>query len=133
MILNDFVNRFERWIKASHKVAHIETFMVPNIQGLGQLDEKLIVYENEFLPQSSLPQDEETALNFSEHLTLSYLWVLGVYEIVRSINQKIGNTNSDEKLKKLKNLFTRLRVPLAKYEPAKYHKATDSKIAYPIL
>lgn len=38
MILNDFVNRFERWIKASHKVAHIETFMVPNIQGLGQLE-----------------------------------------------------------------------------------------------
>lgn len=123
------MNRFQRWINASHKIAKIEVFMIPNIQGLGQLDTKLITLENEFLAQFNLSRNENMVLEFSEHITISYLWVLGAYEIVRVIDEEIKS----EKSKKIKHTFTRLRIPLAKYEPANFHKNTDSKIAYPML
>ena len=70
----------------------------------------------------------------SYHITLSYLWVLGAYEIIRSIRQRNKKAGlNDEKLTSLLRKFERLRMPLAKFEPANRHKRTDSEIAYPAL
>lgn len=61
----------------------------------------------------------------------SYTWVLAAYELIRTIHQKLKTLNPSaditSKCKSLKNEFTRLRVPLAKFEPAEKHKSTDYK------
>ena len=60
--------------------------------------------------------------DLSYHYTLSYLWVLGAYELIRTLAQCFSNNgnnmsdNSFELLRELKNDFAKLRVPLAKYE-----------------
>jgi hypothetical protein len=113
--------------------------MVTVVQGLGRLDITLIDADQVFISDferniNSLP--ESTKL--TEQFTLSYLWVLGAYELVRSICQRIKEKNGTipDELKgfaELKKEFNRLRVPLAKMEPASSHKNTDSHIAYPAL
>lgn len=59
----------------------------------------------------------------------SYLWVLAAYEMIRTISQTLQETNSGaeitSKSKVLKSDFERLRVPLAKFEPARKHQNTD--------
>lgn len=61
----------------------------------------------------------------------SYTWVLAAYELLRTIDQKLKVTNpsADIRLKsqRLKNEFARLRIPMAKFEPAGKHKKTDYK------
>lgn len=61
----------------------------------------------------------------------SYTWVLATYELIRTINQRLTTTNPNaditSKSQLLKYEFTRLRVPMAKFEPAKKHKNTDYK------
>lgn len=126
--------RYHRWVNASHIAAKYEPFMVPSIQGLGRLDHDL--YEQDGLltanPMALSSDSDLGALSY--HITMSYLWVLGAYEIIRSMQQrnKEGGLN-DEKLAALLRKFERLRMPLAKFEPAKRHKKTDSQIAYPAL
>lgn len=59
----------------------------------------------------------------------SYTWILSAYELVRTINQRLDSRYSDSafvsKFSELKKEFARIRIPLAKFEPAKKHKATD--------
>ncbi len=68
-----------------------------------------------------------------------YLWVLGVYEIVRSIDQRCRTTPElvDDAAARIvrsaKHGFERLRVPLAKFEAARRFRDTDSTIAFPAL
>ncbi|WP_105180524.1 MULTISPECIES: hypothetical protein [Pseudoalteromonas] len=134
--LNSFDNeRRVRWINVSHVASQYDPFMVITIQGLGDLDSKLVVEdrkivdtEKSFDPTSSL----------SVHFTNSYLWVLGAYEIVRCLSQHSRNSSSffyqfKKEIDELKMLFTRIRIPLAKFEPAGKFKLTDSDIAYPSL
>jgi len=59
--------------------------------------------------------------------------------LVRTINQKCRE-NSDllgvdqnNKIKELKINFERIRIPLAKMEPAKRYKETDYRIAFPTI
>lgn len=126
--------RYHRWVNASHTAATYETFMVLGIQGLGRLDHDL--YEQDGLltknPMALSSNSDLGALSY--HITMSYLWVLGAYEIVRSIQQRNKDAGlNDGKLTALLRKFERLRMPLAKFEPANRHKNTDSKIAYPAL
>ena len=130
----ELLPRINRWVYASHTAAKYEPFMVPGIQGLGRLDHDL--YEkDELLARNPMALSSSSDLGaLSYHITMSYLWVLGAYEIIRSIQQRNKDTGlSDEKLTALLRKFERLRMPLAKFEPANRHKNTDSKIAYPAL
>jgi hypothetical protein len=126
--------RFYRWVNSSHTAAKYETFMVVSIQGLGRLDHDL--YEQDKLisknPEALSLGGDPGAL--SHHITLSYLWVLGAYEVIRSIRQRIRQLGvQDEALTTLLRKFERLRMPLAKFETSDRHKKTDSRIAYPAL
>jgi hypothetical protein len=76
--------------------------------------------------------------DLGDHLTLSYLWVLGAYEIIRALDQRSREDEQflpelKERLKKLKHEFERIRIPLAKFEAATRHRETDSHIAYPAI
>ena len=130
----------QRWVDASHSLAKLEPFMVVVAQGLGRLDISLMTEDREFVANIEKNQrslEENVKLNV--RFTTSYLWVLGAYELVRTICQRLIDQKLDqsEQLAKdfgeIKKIFNRLRVPLAKMEPASAHKTTDSHIAYPAL
>jgi hypothetical protein len=110
------------------------------IQGLGHIDVSLVEGDDLFLSdfennRNSLNEN----LKLNDRFTLSYLWVLGGYEVVRTICQRIKEKRDgvpDEvaaKFEELKKEFNRLRVPLAKMEPASAHRNTDSHFAYPAI
>lgn len=132
-------NRLKRWVDSSHCLAKIEAFMVPTVQYLGRLDIKLIEDDKKFLSLSLKERgtiDESSKL--MDRLTLSYLWILGVYELIRTLAQRSKNINLwnealIQEIEKLKRDIARLRMPLAKMEPANRHKNTDSAIAYPYV
>lgn len=132
--------RFAKWVKASHGLSKFEPFMIPVAQGLGNLDAKLIVEDDRYLklPQASRDTIEES-MKLTERFTLSYLWVLGTYELVRTLTQRCrenGNLlgeNLVQEIIKLKQDIERLRIPLAKMEPSRRHRKTDAPIAYPTI
>ena len=138
--LIEYANSFDternkRWVNVSHKLADFDQFLVVTAQGLGKLDSKLLK-EDELLVRQEITSSPFGDL--SDHITMSYLWVLGAYEVVRSLDQRAREeanylSGQKESLKQLKWRFERLRIPLAKFEAAKKHSDTDSHIAYPSL
>jgi len=144
------MDRLERWVKASFVFDGLKDVMMMShvIQGLGRLDCSLVDSDQSFLADFAHHEEwnEKQMLNemsvFNYRLTLSYLWVLGSYEVVRTICQRIKANNNEsiiilvnvsEEFESLKKKFNRLRVPLAKMEAASAHKNTDSAFAYPVL
>ena len=133
--------RLNRWVKGSQGVRRIEEFMIYTVQLLGRVDLQLIE-KDKILPLQP-PVTREDAINQSMELkdtfALSYLWVLGGYELIRTISQRcqkkpeIMGEELNERILKLKRKFARLRTPLAKMEPANEYKETDAHIAYPEL
>jgi hypothetical protein len=111
--------------------------MVPVLQGLGRLDCQLISEDLRFV---QLPPKAQNTINESARLTdrftLSYLWVLGAYELVRTLDQRcdahisVLGEKLTQRVRGLKHEIARLRIPLAKLEPAMNYP-TDSPIAYP--
>ena len=131
--------RFKKWIQASMGLGNIEDFMIPNLQGLGRLDCQLISVDEKYLLLSEEKRlSIEESLLLTDRFTLSYLWVLGAYELVRSIDQKcrldktLLNQLLANQVNDLKHHFERLRIPLAKLEPASRHPS-DNPIAFPVI
>jgi hypothetical protein len=135
--MNDM--RYKEWIQSSHSFARVEPFMIPVLQGLGRLDCQLIEQDNQYAhcSEQNLPSIQESVL-LTDRFTLSYLWVLGAYEFVRTLDQRCQKDKDafglvlNQRIKDLKHAFERLRIPLAKMEPAKHHP-NDSTIAYPAI
>lgn len=126
--------RFHRWVRASFVTAQYEKFMPVTVQGLGRLDQDLFEQDKLVLAGGGAfaPEGDLGALSY--HVTLSYLWVLGAYEVLRAINQRgMESGHADQEVLKVLRQFERLRMPLAKFEAARRHRPTDSKIAYPAL
>jgi hypothetical protein len=116
--------------------------MIPAVQGLGRIDTALAVADAQFLALSDTERTHAQISNLhglADRVTQSYLWVLGVYEIVRAIDQKCrsGSAGVTEAqsgaVRETKRKFERVRMPLAKFEPAQRHSETDSAIAYPSI
>ena len=66
-------------------------------------------------------QLDEDRLKKLRHITLSELWVMGAYELIRlidEINKKRSflKENPKEKLKKTLSTFTKVRTPLTKFQ-----------------
>lgn len=134
--------RFDRWVSASVAVGGVEqyqSFMTGTVQGLGRLDCQLIDRDKAFF---QLPErDRESipiCMELTDRITLSYLWVLGAYEIVRTLDQRVGEKTFivspmvASKITQVKFLFERVRVPLAKFESSRRNRS-DSPIAFPTL
>ena len=74
--------RNERWLKVSIGLMRFEEHMMPLVQQLGRMDVRLIQADETWpdrFSQKPLSYDDGTALH--EHITLSYLWVLGAYGV----------------------------------------------------
>lgn len=128
--INEFIKlRNKRWVEASHKSLNFtnikETCCV--IQQLGNIDIQLITCENQ-----NFKERADLIMGLSYHLTTSYLWVLGAYEIIRNLHSKISDPELSDKFKKLKHKISRLRMPLAKLEAANQNK-NDYPFAWPGL
>ncbi|QIC67475.1 hypothetical protein [Acinetobacter schindleri] len=123
-----------RWTNVSHCLNKVDHFFVVTIQQLGRLDSRLVLLDSLMIRNNEFNQNFEHYIG--EHLMQSYLWVLGAYEAIRTLNDRDRSSYKEyssyqDKIMKLKHTFERLRIPLAKFEPSKKHKATDNHIAYP--
>jgi hypothetical protein len=133
-----------KWVNLSEKFGKYEPFLIPVIQGLGRLSMQLDVMDGKILEENNR---ERATIESSTILTnvfmQSYLWVLGAYEAIRTLHQRVGNVEKSEntkkelaeEIKKVKHLFEKIRIPLAKMETPNRYKGNPaySPIAYPIL
>ena len=126
--------RCERWISASFVTAQYQSFLPVTVQGLGFLDEELFQKDQQIIQGIGLGSSHEEIITFNRHITLSYLWVLGAYEVIRTIKEKSKALKSpDSEVHKIHERFRRLRIPLAKLETPRGYKESDAPIAYPAL
>src|SRR5690349_9865348 len=88
--------RWHRWVAASQKLKVIEELMMFPAQGLGWLDCQLIAEDTRLIDAPPFEPARPRALN--EQITLSYLWVLGGYELVRTIDQRHADVESLQSL-----------------------------------
>lgn len=87
-------NKNEAWINSSLNLGWIDLLLIPIAQGLGILDVEL----TEEFPLLNLKSNLQPDLSKKcRHIVLSQLWVYGVYELIRFIND----------LNKERNMFSR--------------------------
>jgi hypothetical protein len=133
----DADKRDERWLNVPIRLLRFEEPMMPLVQQLGRMDVRLI-QADELWParfaHNDRSYDEGTALH--EHITLSYLWVLGAYEFIRTLCDRV-KTDQEKTPEEVRNIlldakrhFARVRMPLAKMEPASKFQNEDGPIAY---
>ncbi|WP_461641109.1 hypothetical protein [Labilibaculum euxinus] len=124
--------RYSQWVESSMVwLKHDnEGITMTRIQGLGIIDAELYSI-NKNLINSPLGND---LIVYDIVNIKSYLWVLGVYEFFRMADQKIrenpeiANSNASEIINNVKKEFARIRVPLAKLEPAHKYKNVDYSV-----
>jgi hypothetical protein len=128
--------RYESWIRVSMSFSE-EPWLLMSVQALGRLDAKLVAEDDRYVDLSDSQRiDLLEALRLMDRLTLSYLWVLGTYEMMRVFTTsrpyfEILSPVRTE-MGQLFGRFERLRIPLAKMRPANKFP-TDSPIAFAML
>jgi hypothetical protein len=142
---NGVIVENKKWVDLSLKFGIFEKFQMVSVQGLGKVSiyldqcDKLILQEI----RDSKNETIESSMRLSDAFTLSYLWVLGAYESIRTISQRLDALEKEnnvryvvtDKIRDVKRLFEEIRIPLAKMEISRKHKndTSYSPIAYPIL
>lgn len=132
--------RYARWVGISHGIDALEPGLDVFVQGLGKLDAQLVYEDAAF--QALAPDARASfpkSLELTDRFTLSCLWVLGAYEVIRTLDQRVGERPGvltrrlAQRVKRTKKAFERVRIPLAKLEPARAHSATDFRLARPAM
>lgn len=131
--------RWQQWVTVSRALEQIEVWFITIVQMLGNLDCTLILEDKNFSAlQSTQKATIEESMGLTDRYAQSYLWVLGLYELVRTLDERLKkepavvDASFSKKITLLKHKIARLRMPLAKLEPSSKHK-TDSPIAYPAM
>ena len=112
-------NRISEWVEGSIGLRFIDMLLIGNTQGLGLLDSELI---QEFPGIKEDLKSEEDRLKKLRHITLSELWVMGAYELIRTIDEMASKRKEDlgvkiiTKIKETLTKFTEIRVPLTKFQ-----------------
>jgi hypothetical protein len=135
--MSDHVERVSRWIRTTHRLAPAEHMLVFLAQSLGRMDADLL--QERFPPlseQASGGDHFDHLERFNDHITRSYLWVLGAYELLRTLDQRahgarLFDNATRARIRATKDRFNRVRVPLAKLEAARGHTETDRILAWP--
>lgn len=131
-------SRLKRWQQAFGVFWGVENWLTILGNQLARLDVELIGEEVSLVKNARPLEGGGRHIEFGRQLTFSYLWVLGAYELVRVLHQRQRDNIPffRERLpdaRPLKKRFERLRIPLAKLEPARKHKATDFSVAFPVM
>ena len=132
--------RYAKWVRASNGLKIIAPGLPVFVQGLGKLDAQLVHQDAVFL---SLPEQQRQSFDESikptDRITMSRLWVFGAYEAVRTLSQRVRKNprlvtkRLAARVSRMKKQFERVRIPLAKLEPASAHASTDFGEAVPAL
>lgn len=132
--------RYAQWVSVSHGVDALDPGLAVFIQGLGKIDAKLVHDDAAF---REMPPDIrgtfEESLRLTDRFTLSQLWVLGAYEATRTIDERVRKTPKfltkrlGQRVLTTKRAIARVRIPLAKFEPAGAHRRTDFSVARPAM
>jgi hypothetical protein len=142
-VLNEFLEanrnthaaRMQEWVRISYKLAKLYPLNEPEqmgcvtiIQQLSRFEEVLEGMETAygFRRLRGLP---EQVGDLNDILTYSYLWVLGAYEIVRTLAQE----TKSPPIVAAKESFERIRVPLAKLEASRKHRHIDFNFPLPTI
>lgn len=119
-------------------VLHFQPALITQAIGLIDLDRRLA--QDEGAGVSGLDEMQEHSSEqwneYADKILLSYLWVLGAYEVIRALAQRLlGDAavplDCREQLENAKRLFERVRIPLAKGEAASRYAKTDRPFAFP--
>jgi hypothetical protein len=134
-------DRQEEWLLNTPKLDEVEYLSISYV-GLAALDARLVQVDRTLLKNGvidSIPLIHSKKL--SEHYALSGLWVLGAYELCRTLHEY----TKDEKnkgsryepyvasIKSLKGQLAEVRIPMAKLQkPKKGRKnAPEASVAWP--
>ena len=128
--------RYARWVRAAKSIKNIEVGLVPFLEGLGKIDATLAAEDNRYLGLTLKEQQLFTErLRLQDRFTMSILWVLGCYEAVRTLSQRVRTNprllsrQHSQRLDTTRRRFERVRVLLAKFEPSRRHRSTDFSTA----
>jgi hypothetical protein len=127
-------------VRVSHGVDALDPALPVFIQGLGSIDARLVHDDAAYCALSSdVRATFEESVRLTDRVALSQLWVLGAYEAIRTIDERV-RTGPDVFTKRLaervtatKQAFARLRMPLAKLQAARAHATTDFSVAHPAI
>jgi hypothetical protein len=124
-------DRQTEWMDSSSTFMGVEMLLLGEVQALGELDIELI----EELPKIKINSRLEEDLKIKRrYFLLSKLWVLGAYELIRFLNDLNKKRNSFREHTKIKlaetlSTFTKIRVPLAKFQKSGKNKALYEGVA----
>jgi hypothetical protein len=128
--------RYKEWVEVSlnWRRDHVRDAHLPHyIQILGIVDAEIRGIRKEDVYGGVLDADDILKLGRAQ--IYAHLWVLGAYELVRMIAERVRNDPSlttpaaAEVIKEPKRLFERVRIPLAKLEPSRRNE-TDFPVAF---
>lgn len=132
--------RSTRWIRAARLFGRIEQSLVPAVQWLGRLDMQQIHEDMRYLNLSSrLRATADEIRRFSDHYTMSYLWVLEAHEVLRMLDKRmrenIGMVTPDVRrlMQETEQVFGQVRIPLKKNEATNKQRDVDPHIFLPVL
>lgn len=119
----DLEERLRKWITISNKFGdRADPFVWLEVQSLGHVDKHLIPLEEQaaevFLRQAETTEIGEEPFLPTLVVSLGRLWVLGLYETLRTFRNLVGG-NDSHRFVAFKEFFSRLaeiRIPLAKHE-----------------
>ena len=123
--------RQSEWMNSSFAFMNIEALLLGEVQALGELDIELI----EEFPKIKLNSRlEEDLKKKRRYLLLSKLWVFGAYELIRFLNdidkkRNLLKENTRIKFNEILTTFTKVRVPLAKFQKAGKDKTLYDGVA----
>lgn len=132
--------RYNRWKKASLALFQVEPHLAETIQALGRIDADLYLKDIRYreIREKHDGTSEEWEEMSVHSFTMSYLWTLGAYEVIRTLDQLFRLSGKHKAglfcgSTELKYAFERVRMPLAKLEAANRFKDTDRRFAHPAL
>lgn len=113
-------DRQSEWMDSSFAFMGIEMLLLGEVQALGELDLELIKEFQKIKINSKLEEDLKKKRRY---LLLSKLWVLGAYELIRFLNdidkkRNLLRKDAKAKFNEVLTIFTKVRVPLAKFQKA---------------
>jgi len=130
MVINNLnKDRQSEWMNSSFAFMGVEMLLLGEVQALGELDVELIEELHKIKINSKLEEDLKIKRRY---LLLSKLWILGAYELIRflnDINKKRNSLSENTKLNEILTTFTKVRVPLAKFQKAGKDKTLYEGVA----
>jgi len=125
----------KRWAEVGRIAGKTEPKLSQVLFGLGRQDVKIRAEEQMIQSEllDGLPS-QHLALQIIDHATVSYMWVMALYEVVRTLHQRLRAVSPDTaaKVAVAKREFERIRIPMAKLEAASRFPE-DSPFAWPSM